>query len=428
MGIGSSLSQEKKEDLLIFSNGPGEVSTWVQPFVEAVRKSEDLSKKYRIILIIHPDQFASGKEHTVAKSFEGIDLVIGPKEYIKILFTGWGKNKYGFKKKGIIFSLGGNLMHPVLFRIRIRGKHTLYAYTHNHGWERHYENIFVRNDYVKNKIFNRGVTDQKIKVIGDLVYSSMKFLLKREEVRRKLNLSEDERMVVFMPGSRDFEVTYMLPVFLKVIDDITDRLKNVKPFFLKSPYIPGDLIKKALLKGGKIKEAESITGTMVERNIGWAIRFSGGKEVVLLEEGLEYWGEGVDFAVTLPGTNTIQLAYRGIPALVVTPLNKLEVIPVEGIIGLLKWFPVIGKGILKGAVLRYLKRFPYAALPNIYENEEIFPELFGVIKTEDIMKRVLEILKNYGYKRIKQKLKRFNLNHDPVSLILKEIWESKTEN
>jgi len=38
--------------------------------------------------------------------------------------------------------------------------------------------------------------------------------------------------------------------------------------------------------------------------------------------------------------------------------------------------------ILKKAVFKYLTKFPYASLPNMYENEEIFPELFKVIQTD----------------------------------------------
>jgi len=415
---------EKRKDLIIFTNGPGEVSTWVIPVVEWIKSRENLRNAYRVILVIHPCQFASGTEHIVAKSLYGIELVINPGDYLKIILTGYKRKRYFFSKEGIIFSLGGDLMHPVLFKKRLKGRHKLYAYTNNCGWERHYEKIFVRNDYIRNKFLDRGVSQDKIKIVGDLVYSSLKFENNREEVRSRLNISDDEKSLVFMPGSRDFEVNNMLPVFLKVIDELTDKIKNVKVFILKSPYVSYELLEKALLNGGNIKEAETISGKLKTSDIDnhHFIEFSRNKSIVILEGGLDYWGMGIDFAVTLPGTNTIQLAYRKIPALVISPLNKPEVIPIEGISGILKWIPLIGQVMLKVAVKKYVKKFPFASLPNIYEDEEVFPELFGVIKTNDITKRLIEIFEEKEYENIKKKLSRFVFKENPVDLIGKEVW------
>jgi len=413
----------KEKDLIIFSNGPGEVSTWVLPVIDAVQKRSDLADHYRVILIIHPCQFGSGTEHRVAKHFPGIEYVIMPCEYVRILIFGM-KKKYDFNKEGLIFSLGGDLMHPVLFRRRIKGRHTLYAYTNNTGWEKHYEKIFVRNEYVKNKFLQRNVPARKIIMTGDLVYSSLKLLNKRHEVRKFAGLLKDERMIAFMPGSREFEVKYMVPVFLKVIDDLTRKVQGLKSFILKSPYISYDLFKKALSYGGKIKEAESIPGTLKQSSngCGYSVEYSGGQTVRILDGGLDYWGNGIDFAVTLPGTNTIQLAYRKIPALVVAPMNKPEVIPVEGAIGLLKWVPWIGKFILKKAAVHYSKKFLFASLPNIYSNEEVLPELFGVIRTEDITEKVIDIFERGEEKEIKKRLSILEMKHDPAEILLKEVW------
>lgn len=415
----------KQEDMIIFSNGPGEISTWVLPIVEAVCRRPYLHSRYRVILIVHPCQFASGAERVVAGGFEGIEKVIGPREYTTMLITGFGRRKHSFQRNGVMFSLGGDLMHPVLFRKRIRGKHLLYAYTNNTGWEKHYERIFVRNEYVRNKFLKRGIPGNRISICGDLVYSSLKFLKERKVARDELGVSEHEKMVIFMPGSRAFEVRYMVSVFLKVIDDVTENLQNLRVFFLKSPYVSSDLMEDALAMGGRIQEAESLSGILreeKERTGLFSVAFGREKEVMILDGGLEHWGRAVDFAVTLPGTNTIQLAYRGIPSLVVAPLNKPELIPVEGPFGALKWVPWFGKRILRKAVYRYISRFPYASLPNMYMNREVVPELFGVIKTSDITEKVVDILANGRDEEIRERLGCFTFSHDPASLIVDEVW------
>jgi lipid-A-disaccharide synthase len=415
----------RREDLVIFSNGPGEVSTWVLPVIEAVRGREHLSERYRIVLVIHPCQFGSGKEQVVAGSFEGVDAVIGPSEYMKMLLTGVGVKKHSFARDGVLFSLGGNLMHPVLFRRRIKGRHRLFAYTNNPGWHERYERVFVRNDWVRNKFLASGCEAGKVLVTGDLVYSSLKTLRGRSEARKGLGIGSKERMIVFMPGSREFEVKYMLPVFLKVIQDLSGETAGLRIFLLKSPYVNDELLRSSLAMGGRIGEAESLPGELVQlegKIFRIAVRLPGGMLVPVLERGLEEWGEGVDFAVTLPGTNTVQLAYRGIPALVVTALNKPELIPVEGLAGIVKLIPFFGRRVTAKAVLSYLKGYRFSALPNIYENEELLPELFGVIETRDITKKLAETLASGEPAVIKKRLARFRFHHNPVDVIVREVW------
>jgi len=418
-----------KEDLIFFSNGPGELSTWVLPVFEQVRARPDLKQRYRVFLIMHPCQFSSGTEHIVARGFDGVTAVIRPAEYLKILISGLGKGRYGFRGEGVMFSLGGDLMHPVLFRRRIRGKHRLFAYTHNVGWEKHYDRIFVRSEHVKNRLMEHGCAGEKLLIIGDLVQDSLKTLRGRTESRRILGAGADETLVSFLPGSRDFEVRYMLPVFLRVIDDLMDSRKDVRAVILKSPFVSDRLLEQALAIGGRIREMESISGTLSSllETEGRSITLSSGKRIPVLEGGLELWGEGIDFAVTLPGTNTVQLAYRGIPSLVVSPLNKPELIPIEGVFGLLKWVPFVGKPVLKKAVLSYVHRLPFAALPNIYENEEIFPELFGVIETTDITGKLLKTLQRDEIARIRKKLGRFAPLRSPAGIIIDEVWGKKAE-
>ncbi len=415
-----------KSDFIVFSNGPGEISTWVYPIIERLKRDDGFKRDFKSYLIVHPCQFGSGTEHRYVEELKLFDYVVNPREYLKILFGLKSLKSLNLSRKGIIVSLGGDLMHPVLLRFRSFGKYRLFAYTNNPGWGRWYQRIFVRNDYVKSKAVKKGVPENKIIVTGDLVYSSIKSLKDRDYIRKALNLKTNRLMVLFLPGSRDFEVRYMLPVFLKVIEDLSTRIVNFSPFISKSPYVDFSLIDESLKSAYKIKEADTVGGKLVDLEdntaIGKVIITDGGIKVPVLENGLEFWGKGVDLAVTLPGTNNIQLAYRGIPALVVAAMNKPEVIPIEGVAGLLKWIPG-GKIVLRKAVKSYIKRFKYASLPNIYMDREIFPELFGVIKTADITKKLIELIRNNEIEKIKSRLAVFKLQNDPADLIISEIFK-----
>jgi len=408
-----------RQDLLIFSNGPGEVSTWVQPVVEALRTRADLSEKFRVILIIQPCQFGSGTEYRVGRTIDGIEQIVEKRTFMRMLLTGIGKRKYSFSREGIIFSLGGNLMYPVLFRKRIRGRHTLYAYSHNPGWEKQYKTIFVRNSYVKEKYLSRGVPEEKLLITGDLVYSSLKFLKQRNEVREELGIGKREKMIAFLPGSREYMTIHLIPIFLKLIDDVCDRVSGIRPYLLKSPYVSFELIEKSLTVKKEIEGLKAATGTLHKNDGMHHIELASGKRVYILEGQLDYWGRGIDFAVTIPGTNTVQLAYRGIPALIVAPGNKPEAVPIEGAVNFVKYIPFIGRYLLKKVILSYADSFPHTALPNIYMNEEILPEMVGILKTDDITGKIQELLADEKLASIRERLSCFQFETSPVDVILR---------
>jgi lipid-A-disaccharide synthase len=50
-----------------------------------------------------------------------------------------------------------------------------------------------------------------------------------------------------------------------------------------------------------------------------------------------------DLAITIPGTNTVELSFFGVPMVVALPLNHPERIPLEGLVGLIGNLPKLGK-------------------------------------------------------------------------------------
>ncbi|MBN2322752.1 MAG: hypothetical protein JXQ30_03380 [Spirochaetes bacterium] len=375
--------------------------------------------------MIHPCQFASGNEPFVAESLEGVDTVVPPAQYLRCMLWGSWWKRYGFKKEGVILSLGGSLKHPVAFKKRAGVGYPLYAYTNNPdlpGREKEYERVFVRNEYVRDKYLARGVPDKSILIVGDLVKSSIASNRSREDARKSLGAAKGETVLAVMPGSRAFQVHFMLPAFLKAADDLTGMVPDIRVIVLKSPFVTYRWIEEALAKGGKIKEGNTIGGTLLRNKDEAVIQIRGNKTVPVLEGGLEEWGEAIDLAVTLPGSNTMQLAYRRIPMLTVMPLNKPEIIPIVGPLAVLKYIPLLGKPLLKKAALSYTKKFRFAALPNIYRNEAVVPELFGVIRVEQITEMLSDIIENNGINEIRKRLSVFDTGSDPADEIVRHVW------
>jgi hypothetical protein len=68
-------------DLLILSNGPGEVATWVRPVVQCLREQFPDASTLRISLVLSPCPHATGQELAIARRFAGIDRFQGAEHF-----------------------------------------------------------------------------------------------------------------------------------------------------------------------------------------------------------------------------------------------------------------------------------------------------------------------------------------------------------
>jgi lipid-A-disaccharide synthase len=110
-------------------------------------------------------------------------------------------------------------------------------------------------------------------------------------------------------------------------------------------------------------------------------------------------------AITIPGTNTLELALAGLPSLVLLPLHKPELLPLEGIWHWLFLLP--GARILKqNFIMRLESRIPHLALPNQWLGERVFPELRGVFSPAEVAIAGLELLIPERTKEVRAKLER----------------------
>ena len=78
-----------KFDLVILSNAPGEVSTWVRPVVKCLREQlGDRNDKVRISVLLSPCPHSTGKEAEIALNYPEVDRVLPPDRFFSFLL--WG--------------------------------------------------------------------------------------------------------------------------------------------------------------------------------------------------------------------------------------------------------------------------------------------------------------------------------------------------
>ncbi|MGL5792800.1 MAG: lipid-A-disaccharide synthase, partial [Waterburya sp.] len=77
-------------DLVILSNGPGEITTWVRPVVKSLRRTlANTENQVRISVVLSPCPHSTGKEAAIALSFPEVDRVLAASDFWAFLL--WGK-------------------------------------------------------------------------------------------------------------------------------------------------------------------------------------------------------------------------------------------------------------------------------------------------------------------------------------------------
>jgi lipid-A-disaccharide synthase len=348
--------------------GPGEISSWLYPFVKVLKETAPQTK---INVCILPSVFRTGSETAVLENMPDVDSVASMKETKQLIYL--GKFPEDFKKglPGCVLHFGGE---PILSRwLASRFNYPVVFYGE--------ETPSIR--FLFNKIFLTAekTSDrrrEKIVPLGNLMVDAA-----RMRCSRRIAGKPGSVTVGIFPGSRYYMAKEFLPFFMKVARYVSASIKNIRWTFAKSDYLSIDVIKKIIQTGNEILRDGERACFKMDRTSPFLVSESGVRfDILRPEEVLAQ----ADVALTIPGSNTAELAILGIPMIVMLPTQRVELYPFPGPIGHLNKIPVIGKYIKIALLQQYFKKVKYLALPNKLAQREIVPEIKGKITSEDIAK------------------------------------------
>lgn len=383
-------------DEIVFTvNSPGEVSTWLSPTVEAVRR---LDAGVRISVFVLPCLYASGTEAEVIRRMPGVDEVVPPREALRFILWGGAPGGWRPKGRGVVVFLGGEML--LAARLAKRLGYPAAAYTHGHVVSpAAFQRIFVPREAAKSRAVAKGAPLERIEVVGDLMVDAARVVrdpAQRRALAAPLKLEAGIPAVLILPGSRPYELSITFPLFAGAAARLRRELA-VQFVVALSPYITADALSRALTSGGAGAELPAVSvapgeaAAAIQALYGSPAGGAGARAearaaisvgTVFGPVSLILWrGEsravmaGADLALTIPGSNTAELAAWGVPMVVCLPLYRPEEIPLDGIAGYLDRLPLVGRALKTKAVLRAAERAKFVALPNEAAQEAIVPEL-----------------------------------------------------
>jgi len=407
MYSGLTAMKKKSVAVVIVSNGPGELTTWVNPVVDELNKIkkslyDDNKQDFILRLVLVPCPNATGKEFLVANSWNKFELITQSKSFWKLLikphsFAYW-------PKKGVVIFLGGDQFWSVLLAKRLGYLNITYAEWVSR-WPKWTNAIAAMNVKVKESIPKRYT--YKCEVIGDLMADI--------KLNSEISLSNKEKHhIALLPGSKKAKLSVGIPFFLEVADHIAEENQNINfiipiaPTTDKSEYLFFQSNKNPIAKyySSKIKTIKNFKDSRFD----YVIETSKKTKIYLIKKHPCYEIlKECDLAITTVGANTAELAAISLPMLVVLPTQHLNMMNAwDGIFGVVGKISFINRFLTFIIKNFYFKKKKFFAWPNIKAKRMIVPERIGNISTIKIAKEVLFLIKN----RDQLKSIRDNLNKE----------------
>ena len=377
-------------DILILSNGPGEVTTWVRPVVQALRQQlgEDRDK-VRISVVLSPCPNATGKECAIASSYPQVDRVQSAEHFFPFLLSGKTAQNWDWRDQGIVLFLGGDQFYTVIIGKRLGYRTVVYA-----EWDARWHNWIDRFGIMKSEIAAKAAPKyaDKFTVVGDLMAEATTQDLSQLPITDNPLPTE---LIGLLPGSKPAKLAQGVPLCLA----IAQRIQAVRPQTRFVIPVAPTLDLKILARFADRNQNPLI------QQFGW----ESAELIVPANSDSPYFktpaGLRVELFTQFPAYDLLsqcrlclttvgaELGSLAVPMIVLLPTQQLDAMRSwDGLPGLLANLPGVGSLFAKAINSLVLRQGRLFAWPNKWANAEIVPELVGNLQPEDIANLVIDYL------------------------------------
>lgn len=372
-------------DLIILTNGPGEITTWVRPVVQAIRQR--LGSLPRISVILAPCSHSTGREAAIARSYPEVDRVQAAKHFFPFLLWGKTAENWPWFSQGLVLFLGGDQFFPLVIGKRLGFKTLIYAEWEARWW-RWVDGFGVMNEQILRKVPPK--YHAKFQVVGDLMV----------DVPEIDGQNKSTSIIALLPGSKGMKLAQGVPLMVATASIIQSQRPGVKFLIPVAPTITvqtllgfGDRHRNPLVK---IFGAPSLQ--LIHQNNHTYLQTATGTQIQLITEFPAHQAlRQCQLCLTTVGANTAELGALGLPMLVLLPTQQMDAMQAwDGIPGLIAKIPLVGTWFVRWLNRRIIahirKHHLLYAWPNIWAKKEIVPELLGELQPDALAALVLDYL------------------------------------
>ncbi|MEL6814263.1 MAG: lipid-A-disaccharide synthase [Cyanobacteria bacterium J06598_3] len=391
-------------DIVILSNGPGEVATWVKPVVQALHQKTDqktgLTPSIRISVLLSPCPHASGQEHTTLAAYPEIDRVQSAPHFFNFLLTGKTADSWDWHPQGVVVFLGGDQLYTVLVAKRLGYRTVTYA-----EWDARWPRLIDRFGVMQADLTDKAPAQHqpKFTVVGDLM-ADVQTTANRAEITTALGCAENAQLIGLLPGSKPTKLSVGVPMFLSIAQMLHQQYGQFAQCVIgvaPNVTLPELIRYTDPAINNSISTFPCPPVTLIEPDSGLPyLQIEDGPKIFLWQRfpALDLFSQ-CELCFTTVGANTAQLGALATPMIVILPTQRLGDFQLaDGVPGLISRLPGVGaisrkliNPLIIAALQKSGKRF---AWPNIWAKREVVPELFGPVTAQAATNVALDHLNN----------------------------------
>jgi lipid A disaccharide synthetase len=243
---------------------------------------------------------------------------------------------------------------------------------------------YAVDDANRAQLHRWGVPESHIEVTGNLAIDGA---LIEASVPSETGTPQDG--VLFMPGSRGYEVEQMIPMFFTSALAMRREDAALPVAFGISPFTQLTDVRAAMMAGGDPRVFAQ-RGTVVEDDgSAWLATIEGAVRFPVVRNALAA-AKHARLIVTIPGTKVIEVAAIGKPSIAISPFNKPEIVTINGPLQYLDRVPLVGVPLKRAAVVAYARRHKYHTQPNIDAQAMLVEEVHSTVTPGRIARIALD--------------------------------------
>ncbi|WP_373538428.1 lipid-A-disaccharide synthase [Chamaesiphon sp.] len=370
-------------DIIILSNAPGEVTTWVRPVVRALRAKLGVDRSHvRISAILSPCPNASRREVQILESYLEIDRVQGAEHFTNFLVWGKTAQNWDWRSRGVVIFLGGDQFFPVIIGKRLGYQTVVYA-EWTARWHSSIDRFAVMNAAVTDRV--KPQYRDRFTVVGDLMVESQ-----NNSIATATVTENDPILIGLLPGSKAAKLAMGLPLMLAIAEYIQAAHPQVKFVIPVAPTLDLATLTSYAdpTRNPILALVNGATATLAQSGNTPYLQTATGLKVELHTEFPAYeLLSKCTLCLTTIGANTAELGALGVPMIVLTATQQMDAMRAwDGGLGILVNLPFIGTPIAKivNGILYRKYSTQKLSWPNIWAQTEIVPELFGRLDAKTV--------------------------------------------
>lgn len=392
-------------DILILSNGPGEVTTWVKPVVRSLRqKLGNDRQQVRISVVLSPCPNATGQEGDIARNYSEVDRVQDANYFFQFLLWGQTRDNWDWRDRGIVIFLGGDQLFPVIIGKRL-GYSTLIYGEWDTRWHRWVDQFAV----MKPELIDQANPQyrHKFTAIGDLMAdvtsNTSDTTPESATINHQLNLVNGSELIGLLPGSKAAKLAMGVPFVCAIADQIHAARPQTQFVIPVAPTLKLEELAK-FADASQNPMVQCVNGSaaqLIIPNEPDTLPYLKTESGLKIHLWIDFPAHAVlsrcKFCITTVGANTAELGALAVPMIVIIPTQQLDAMRAwDGIPGILANLPGVGTLFAKLINTVFLRNLGNRLLawPNIWAGREIVPELIGQLQPADIAKLGLDWLEH----------------------------------